>query len=497
MSFVPRTKDQIRDAFLANLASRFAALTGDAIDIRKGSPMWMLGDAIGLEFSGVEAAQDLATKQLLPDLADTEFLERHGFVEGASRLDATASSLSVAVTGSPDGLKVIGSALLTDTNGLVYVPTTSTVTITGGNGALIATCQTPGTGGNLAATTVLQWSAAPTGLNPTALVSSITAAGTERETDQAYAARIIARRKDRPASFNRADVVELTKQFHSVAEAYVYPLLQPGTDTVGIPGCLQVVALGPIPKDANGVQNGDSVPNTRFLVGGEQADIEAYWEGTVDKEGIAVPLASQTQLRPVTLLQGNYRITQAIQQTQNVTMAVVVTAVNAKKWSGTMTTVAGGTTTSVVVSGDQSALVLPGMPMLVRLNSLYRGEYKMVTPTAPGVFDGVNTTFTVPAMEQAPTAATTVYPAPANWPQIRLAIFALFDRLTPGDAAAPSQRWPNDDVAGPSTLYPSELIAAVCAVPGVIDATVSVPAAAVVAVTKALIDLLILIVTSN
>ncbi len=504
MPFIPRTKEQIRDSLLANLQSRYQALTGLNVDIREGSHMWMRADAIALELAGIEAAYELETKQILPDQADTDFLDRHGIVEGLPRELPTAASHTISILGTPGATIAFGSATLVATTGLTYVPTTSGVTLDAitGLATITVVCQTAGTTGTLAVGTLLQWSAAPTGLTPTATVTAVTAAGTDTEKDPPYAARILARRQERPASFNRADVVAICQAFHSVTTAYVYPLLQPDTDLTGIPGTLTVVVLGPIPADANGVLNGDNPTNTRFIgsPGSQQTDVEAYIEGTVDTQGVTVPLNSQVQLRPLSLPSGNYRIRTPDRTPQSLTLDVVVTAANQKQWGGTLTVDAGGTNdaTHVTVAGNHTDL--NGLRMLVLMNPVtsLRGYYRMVTPTAASFNAGpVTTTFTVPSMPGSPFIGTLVYPAPANYPLIRLAIFQLYDRLTPGDAASPSNRWPADDVAGPSTLYIGEIIAAVCAVPGVINCTVSLPVANVTATLRHLIDLANLTLTSN
>lgn len=479
-------------------------MTGTNCDIRRGSHYWLRCDALALEMAGIEAGLELETQQIIPTTADTVFLNRHGIVEGVAREPATAAELVFSVLGTPGITAAIGSAVFIGTNGLTYAPTSSTVPLDSvtGIGSVSAESLTPGALGNLAVTAIVQWSAAPAGLNPTATVASITVAGAEAETDAAYAARIVARRQERPASFNRADVRAIAEEVTGVAEAYVYPLLEPVSNDIGVPGTFQIVALGPVSTDANGVQNGDAGTNLRFRgpPGSEQTDIEGYFEGTLDKDGVTVPLASQSQRRPVTVPQGNYKVLTAGQLAQSVTIAVTVTTANIKQWSGTMTTAAGSTTTTIMVTGNQTSLGLVGKPLLVKLaTGTYRGLYAMRTPLDNGLYiPATNTTvFAVSAMVSAPVVGATVYPACANFEQIRLALFALFDRLTPGNSSGVSARWPNADVAGPSVLYIGELIAAVCAVPGVVTAAVTLPVADVSPAVLNLVDLNVLIVTSN
>lgn len=500
--FIPRTQAQIRDGILASFQSRLQASTGKNVDVRPGSVFYNLADAFAVEQCGIQAQAQALTKQILPDKADTENLARHGAVQGVAREPPSNAVLSVRVTGSPNTTVVIGSTSMVSASGRRFTPNvTSFVTDGAGDAEVLFTCDTTGTTGNLTTGTVLSWSAAPTGVNPTGVVLSIETAGGNIESESAWASRIISRMRERPATFNRADVVALIEDFAGVEQAYVYPLLQPGTDRVGIPGTLQVVVVGPVATNLEtGVQNGDSPTNTRFIgtPGELQTDIKAYFEGTVDNEGVTVPRASQKQLRPPTILEADYSIRSAARLPQHVEMTAVVTAQNACQWSGTMSAVAGtNNDTHFTVSGDHRDRV--GLRMLVELStSDYRGARIMVTPSSGTLDMSGNTVFVVAtSMGGTPIFPGDVYPAPANWNAIRLAIFALFDRLTPGDAAAPSERWPGDDEAGPSTLYLGELIAAVCSVPGVVNATVVAPVADVVAPLRTIIDLTLLTFTTN
>ena len=223
--------------------------------------------------------------------------------------------------------------------------------------------------------------------------------------------------------------------------------------------------------------------------------IRGFAGNTVQTGDEGVATAVGIQLRPVTIDPANYTVEAANVSPTVVTMAVTVNSANAYQWSGTMTVVSG-TTTTLVVSGDQTANA--GLRALVFVGTgNVRGGYQFVTLGA-AVFGGVNTTFSQTGAQQLLGAPSgTVYPASLNYPSIRLAVLNLFDALTPGDTATPS-RWPAENsIISPqiARLVPSRIVAAVQDVVGVISVTVSNPASILTPTTKSIITLSTLTVT--
>ncbi len=337
------------------------------------------------------------------------------------------------------------------------------------------------------------WSAAPAGVTPTGLVTAVTA-GVDEEDDSTggpYARRIVALLRERPASMNRADWYDIVDAFDGVSDVWIYPLMQPTTGTTAIPGTVTVLVTGPIATSVGGLQNGDSPTNTRFIStpGSIRTTIEDYIEGTRDADGVAVADVSlQRQLRPVTLPVGNYSIETPSRSLQSVVAQVTPDANNPFPFVGALTVTGTPTTTTVRVSGTHD---VTGKAVQVLVGTAYaRGGYMMATPTAstPNAGD-TDLTFTAGALLCAPAAATSLYPAPANFDAMRLAAIAMIDSLGPGDASAPSTRWPYVGIKGPATLYLSELASAVLAVDGVLDVVISTPAANVVPAAKTMVDL--------
>lgn len=488
MAFNARTRAELRDSLLADWAARYQQLGKTLLTIQ-GSDAYMLAEALALELEGLEAQALQLTHEILPDEASTDFLNRHGSVDGVDRTPASAAVLSIEISGTPSATVTFGSSVLVSAAGLRYTPATPTQALDGaGKATLNFTCTTAGTTGNQAYLTVLTWSSTPADANPTATVQSTVTAGTDAELDDAYATRIIQRRQERPASGNRADWRQWVRDCTGVLDAYVYPLLHP-TLGVGTLGAVTAIGLGPA--------QGDSTSNTRILSAGAVANIAAYIEGTKDRLGNTLPTAMQKMLRPVTMAAGDYAIEYALTSSQNVDATLVMATAYAFPFTGTMTeeATAASTTTTLYVNGDQTAKA--GKAVLVKVGtSSIRGGYQMITLPASGTFGGVYTTFNLTTpLVAAPVASSTIYPAPPNWPQLRAAVFAYFDSLGPGDVS-PAARWPGEETQGRATLYRSALAAVLIdgfggdyPVTGVLSASVGTPGGDVAPAAKTIVTL--------
>jgi hypothetical protein len=327
-------------------------------------------------------------------------------------------------------------------------------------------------------------------------------AGLDIETDLAYALRIIARRQNRPASGNHADWAEWVLAYAGVVDVYVYPLLQPGTVTVPVPGCVTVLALSAAPGDTTGnrIFGGVSGGNLTNTIG-------QYIEGT-GGDGSVGAQPTGIQLRPVTMAPENYRVQAALASTLDIEIQCVMSTAYRFPWaynaSYTVLASPAPTATTFSVNTDITSVVKPGgsiQPILVNVDtSNYRGGYYFVTPTSV-LFNGGtgHTDFIVPTLPAAPTATTIVLPGPSNFSSIRTQIFGLFDVLGPGDTTPPS-RWPSEETKGRSTLYLPAITSRIVqeldafgnllsGVRGILSATMVNPSATVVSAPKTLLQL--------
>lgn len=490
MSFTPRTAAQIRDALLAAWSAEYTA-RGETLLTTAGSSVYLEASMVSVVQSLCDQQARQIARDILPDQASDEAISRFGYVYGIAQRVATAASLSVQATGAAPvtTYPIPAGTQMSWTDGLLYdVLDTSITTDVSSHATLSIRCTTGGVDTTRAVGDVLTFVSAPSGLNPTAPVTAVNTPGEDAESFQAWAARIIERLRERPASGNRADwrAWVLAYTGTSITNAYVYPLLEPpastpGNGTPNTLGCVTVVAVGPA--------QGDSTTNTRVVpandasvrvAGGPLLRIVDYVEGDRTDDG---SLTTQgTQLRPVTMAFGDYTIEAINEQAQNVVAVLTVTAANAFSFPYASAPGVDGSsdTTHIVVSGNFSstgALDLSGLSVLVYIGTAnYRGGYYRTT-LGTGSYNGgtLLTTFPVAALPHAPVTPSFLYPSTPCWDAVRSATFDYFDNLGPSDSS-PASRWPSEDAEGRSTLYLSALAGRYTQMDGVLSATITTPA---------------------
>lgn len=495
--FVGRSRDTIRDQILAFWSAQYAALTPPLrLLIAPGSDAYILAASLAVQLEGLEAQAEQTARDILPERASAEALARHAYVDGVPRLPGTVARYSATVTNASDGTKTIPiGTLLVATDGTRYTVDDGSVTISGGTGTITVVAVSPGTSSNRNTGDTLTFNVGVVGIDTTATIAASPSPvlGTDEESSEAWAQRIVSYRQERPGSFNRSHVRALAEAFQGtvIAIAYVYPLLAPPTPSYpgfGVPetpGTVTVVAVGPA--------QGDSVINTRLVPtdnvslrtsGAQLTRIEDYFNGLRDITGVLSPDA--VQIRPAALPPENFSIEAASTTAENVVFAV--STVGGFPWTGSVA-IGSATSTTIVAAGDHTDI--NGLDALVLVDAATtantRGGYRRYTlPT--GVYDGVNTTWTFG--ESFPdTPSGFLYPAPAEWEDIRDAVFAYFDGLAPGDTDPPS-RWPPEGQGTRATLYRSALTSAVMhAVPDVLAANVTTPASDVTPPQKTVVIL--------
>lgn len=473
--FAARNRQQIRDSLLSDWASRYLALNPPVTLLTiPGSDAYMFADALALEIEGLESQAATLTKEILPDQADTDYLNRHGSVDGVTRNPAVAWSGKIQINGTPAATVTFGTSVLVSTTGLLYgaftdaslnTPIASIVLDGAGHATIRATCSALGLATTLPDATTLTWSSAPANALSTAAVigSGTVIQGADTELDSAYAARIILRRQSRPASGNRADWYNWAVAVTGVADACVYPLYSYVLSQANTPGCVTVVVLGPVAADSTGKQNGDAATNTRFTA--NAASVGNYIEGTGTIGGTVTTTGAQ--LRPVTMLLADYTLLAPTKTSQVIELQLVQAAANAFPWTyNAAYLITSSTGTTAVFAGDLTGVLFPGsvaQPVLIKIPSgTVRGNYLALTPTSV-VFAAGSTTLTFAAgalLGATPVVGSVIAPAPSNWQQIRLAVFSYIDSLGPGDTS-PASRWPSQEQRLRSVLYKSALAGAV------------------------------------
>lgn len=495
MPFVGRSRETIRSELLASWAANYAAL-GLTLQTSLGSDAYLMASAFAVQMEGIEAQAEQTALDILPDTAGAEALDRHAYVDGIARRAGFTARHTVTVTGAAATTYTIPAGTrMSASDGTPYVVESASVVTSGGpaTGTITVRAVEAGATGTADVGDVLTFATAPTGLNSTGTVASTLRDGTDAESDESLADRIISRRRERPGSGNRADWASWVEAYTGteIAQTFVYPLLAPpasypGAGTPSTPGCVTVVAVGPA--------QGDSVTNTRIVPtddvsargtpGSELTLIEEYIEGDRLPDGTDVSSTPNDPLRPVTVTPGNYGIEQITTTSRDVVMDVIVSFANILQWSGTLT-VSSATSSTLVIAGDQLDKV--GFRIIVNIGTgNYRGGFKLFTLGA-GSFDGFFTTFTMSDATIA-TATGTIYPGHGNFNAMRTAALAYFDALGPGDTT-PASRWPTEDDTSRARLYITALAAAVNGAEGVLSATTTTPASDVSPAAKTVVTL--------
>lgn len=484
--FAGRTYSEIRTQFLSTLSSYYTQ-AGYTLLTAVGSDAWMMGGAIGLLHMGLEAQAETLQDQILPDRAQTDFLNRHGVVDGVDRRDATSAQLTLTVTGTPAASTTLAGKSFVDTVGNRFTPTDVSVTLNGGGtGTVAVTAAIGGVDSNQSVGAILTWVAAPAGFNATATVATVVVVAEDEEVDADYATRIIENRQRRASSGNREDWRTWAEDVDGVDEAYVYPLVS--GDTTGTVGTVKIVALGP--------EQGSSATRTRIVSGTVLTNIANYVEGTHDIHGVAIAAAEQVQKRPVTIGTSAYAFVAATETEQDVAMTIAPVTGSEFSYTdfgGGYTVSAATSTTAFTITPAPDTRVVAERPAvndtiaveynLSGANSV-RGGYALTTITAVNIVTGAVTVS--PALPYTPLVGYDVKPSAPFWATIRDAIFVLFDDLGPGDTdqspASPlvATRWPTQDVQGRSRLYTVRLLNAALNATGVLSATLTTPGADVV-----------------
>jgi len=175
---------------------------------------------------------DWIARQVLPDTAETEFLDRWAAIFGLSRQPAAFAGGTVTLTGT-NGATLPAGAVLTRADGAAYV-TQAAATIAGGVASVAVLARTAGVAGNTDAGASLALSAAVAGIVGVATVAAPgLTGGADLEADTAYRARLLARIQTPPQGGSAADYLAWALAQPGVTRAWVYPLAR-GLGTVDL-----------------------------------------------------------------------------------------------------------------------------------------------------------------------------------------------------------------------------------------------------------------------
>lgn len=173
---------------------------------------------------------DWLALQLLPDTAESEWLDRHAQIWLGGRKAATFAAGTVTVTGI-NGTALPLAARMASGNGVEY-ETTQAITV--GAGATVVAVQAidAGVAGNQVAGAVLTLSQAVSGVDAAATVVTMTG-GVDAENDDDLRTRVLLRIRQPPMGGDATDYVEWALSVPGVTRAWSAPL-EAGIGTVTV-----------------------------------------------------------------------------------------------------------------------------------------------------------------------------------------------------------------------------------------------------------------------
>jgi uncharacterized phage protein gp47/JayE len=226
---MPFTTPNLTD-IRADLLRDLQNLQPDA-DVAVDSDNYVRATAVASAIEGLYQHQQWIVKQIFPDTADAEALDRHASLHGLSRKASAPATGSIAFTGTAGSAIGVGVEVKT-ADGLAFVTTAGGNIGGGGTVDLAAQALLPGAAGNVAAGTALTLTSPPAGVASGATVVSMTG-GVDTEADASLLARLLDILRNPPAGGNANDYRRWALEVSGVDSAYVYPLRR-GLGTVDV-----------------------------------------------------------------------------------------------------------------------------------------------------------------------------------------------------------------------------------------------------------------------
>ena len=222
------TLPQLIDRNVADIESR---LTGSDARLRR-SNLNVTARVVAGAAHGLYGSIDFLARQLFPDTAEKEYLERHASARKLTRKVAVAATGPVTVTGT-DGSTIPAGTVLSRSDSAEFT-TTALATIAAGSATVTVVASVAGDAGNTLAGSQFTFVTPVAGVNSTGVVAAGgLVSGSDAESDTSLRERLIARMQKVPQGGADFDYVDWALEVPGVTRAWVYPMeLGPGTVTV-------------------------------------------------------------------------------------------------------------------------------------------------------------------------------------------------------------------------------------------------------------------------
>lgn len=251
MSFRRPTLDTLRKDARTALEGR---LVGADAALRF-SALRILADVVGAQTHLTFGYLDWIARQVIPDTAQGDFLDRWAGLHGIPRRPATQAAGVASLTGAGPAVLPSGS-VLTRADGTAY-RTTADAALADGASSVTVTVEADagGEAGNAEAGTALTLSVAIVGLSGTAVVAAEgLSGGAGAESDESLRARLVARLSSPPQGGAARDYLAWALTVPGVTRVWVYPRNR-GNGTVDVAFVMDARAdIIPLPADVTEVQ---------------------------------------------------------------------------------------------------------------------------------------------------------------------------------------------------------------------------------------------------
>lgn len=254
MAFARPTLSDLVDRVSTDIMTRLG-LAGVAL---RRSVVGVLARALAGAAHGLHGHVEWVSQQILPDTAESEFLDRHASFRFVTRLAATTATGTVTVTGA-DGAVAPSGTVLQRSDGSTYT-TQADATIASGTATVAVEADSGGAAGNAEAGVAVTFVSPVSGVNASAVVAGggLTG-GADAEIDTALRARLLDVLRNPPQGGSMADYVKWAKEVSGVTRVWVYPR-ELATNGVTV----------------RFVRDGDGTGSAIIPDSGEVADVQAY-----------------------------------------------------------------------------------------------------------------------------------------------------------------------------------------------------------------------------
>lgn len=259
----------------------------------------IIATALGGAVHGLYGFIDWAVRQLFPDTAEAEYLERWASIWGIPRTPADFAEGQATFTGS-NGTVIPEGTIVKRSDDFEFT-TTAEATITGGTATVDIIATDAGASGNTDTGTQLSMITPIAGLDSVATVTAPgLAGGADAEGDEALRARLINRIQEPPHGGASFDYIKWAKEVSGVTRAFVYPQ-QYGLGTVGVAILEDNSETGPAASPAKVTEAQEYIEEKRPVT----ADVTVWtptavpidFEITISPDTTAIRAAVEANLR--------------------------------------------------------------------------------------------------------------------------------------------------------------------------------------------------------